>query len=38
VTTNANGTLIMNGGSVTTTGAQTYNDAVTLGADTTLNG
>jgi hypothetical protein len=38
VTTNAGGSLVMNGGSVTTTGAQTYNDDVTLGADTTLNG
>jgi autotransporter-associated beta strand protein len=38
VTTDAGGTLVMNGGSVTTTGAQSYNDAVTLGANTTLNG
>ena len=36
VTTDAPGTTQLNGGSVTTTGAQTYNDAVTLGADTTL--
>ena len=28
----------INGGSVTTTGAQTYHNAVTLGADTTLTG
>lgn len=38
VTTDADGTTQINGGSVTTTGAQTYNDAVTLGADTTLTG
>ena len=36
LTTNAGGTTALNGGTVTTTGAQTYNDAVTLGADTTL--
>ena len=36
VTTDAGGTAAINGGAVTTTGAQTYNDAVTLGADTTL--
>ncbi|MFO0885941.1 MAG: autotransporter-associated beta strand repeat-containing protein, partial [Pirellulales bacterium] len=30
VTTNAGGSTAINGGSVTTTGAQTYNDAVTL--------
>ena len=33
----ANGTAI-NGGSVRTTGSQTYNDAVTLGVNTTLTG
>ena len=39
VTTNAAGTTQINGGSVTTTGNQTYNDPVTLGAATTeLNG
>ena len=37
VTTNAGGTLLMNGGSVTTTGAQSYGEAVTLGANTTLD-
>jgi hypothetical protein len=36
VTTDAAGTTAINGGAVTTTGAQTYNDAVTLGAITTL--
>ncbi|MFM8415820.1 MAG: beta strand repeat-containing protein, partial [Planctomycetota bacterium] len=35
---NAGGTTAINGGSVTTTGNQTYGDAVTLGADTTLTG
>jgi hypothetical protein len=30
------GTTAINGGSVTTTGAQTFNDAVTVGADATL--
>ncbi len=30
--------LFLNGGSVTTTGPQTYNDIVTLGANTTLKG
>ncbi len=34
LTTNVGGTTAINGGSVHTTGAQTYNDAVTLGADT----
>ena len=38
LTTNAGGTTALNGGSVKTTGAQTYGDAVTLGADTTLTG
>ena len=36
LTTDAAGSTAMNGGSVTTTtGAQIYNDAVTLGANTT---
>ncbi len=38
LTTDAGGTTVINGGSVTTTGDQTYNDAVTLGSDTTLQG
>lgn len=36
ITTNAGGATAINGGSVTTTGPQTYNDAVTLGAATSL--
>jgi hypothetical protein len=36
LTTNAGGSTDINGGSVTTTGTQTYNDAVTLSADATL--
>ncbi|MDW7631008.1 beta strand repeat-containing protein, partial [Azospirillum brasilense] len=36
--TDATGITILNGGSVDTTGAQSYADAVTLGADTTLTG
>lgn len=36
LTTDAGGTTAVNGGAVTTTGAQTYNDAVTLGAATTF--
>jgi len=36
LTTDAPGSTAINGGSVRTTGAQTYNDAVSLGADTTL--
>lgn len=36
ITTNAGGTTAINGGLVTTTSAQTYNDAVTLGAATSL--
>ena len=36
LTTDSGGTTAINGGSVRTTGAQTYNDNVTLGADTTL--
>jgi len=38
ITTNASGTTAINGGSVQTTGTQTYNDPVTLGANTTLTG
>ena len=38
LTTNAGGTTRINGGSVRTTGAQTYNDAVTFGANTILTG
>src|SRR5207244_569883 len=37
VTTDAAGTTAINGGAVNTTGAQTYNDDVTLGADTTVD-
>ncbi|MBY0514053.1 MAG: hypothetical protein K2P78_09105, partial [Gemmataceae bacterium] len=36
VSTDAPGTTTLNGGAVTTTGAQIYGDAVTLGAGTTL--
>ncbi len=36
LTTDAAGETALNGGAVTTTGAQTYNDAVTLGANATL--
>jgi hypothetical protein len=36
LTTDAPGTTALNGGAVTTSGSQTYNDAVTLGANTTL--
>jgi hypothetical protein len=35
LTTDAPGSTAINGGAVTTTGAQTYNDSVTLGAVTT---
>ncbi len=35
LTTDAGGTTAINGGAVTTTGAQTYNDPVTLGAAVT---
>jgi filamentous hemagglutinin family protein len=35
--TNSGGTTAINGGMVTTTGGQTYNDAVTLGANATFN-
>ena len=38
LTTNADGRTRINGGAVNTTGAQSYGDAVTLGADTTLGG
>ena len=38
LTTNATGTTQINGGSVTTIGVQTYGDALTLGAHTTLTG
>jgi filamentous hemagglutinin family protein len=38
LTTNASGTAAINGGSITTTGAQNYGGAVTLGADSTLTG
>ncbi len=38
VTTDSAGSTEINGGLVTTTGAQTYWDPVRLGADTTLNG
>jgi hypothetical protein len=37
LTTDAAGTTAINGGSVATTGTQTYNDDVTLGAATTLS-
>lgn len=36
LTTDAGGTTAINGGKVITTGAQTYNDSVTLGADTQI--
>src|SRR5213075_3378047 len=38
LTTDAGGTTAINGGSVRTTAAQTYGDAVTLGAATVLTG
>ncbi len=38
VTTNAGGTTFLNGGSVQTTGDQTWGDHVSLGANTTLTG
>ena len=38
LTTDAGGSTVLNGGSVDTTGAQSYGDAVTLGADTVLTG
>ena len=37
LTTNSGGLTLINGGAITTTGNQTYNDAITLGANTTLN-
>jgi autotransporter-associated beta strand protein/VCBS repeat-containing protein len=37
LTTNADGTTAINGGSVITTVSQSYSDNVTLGADTTLD-
>jgi filamentous hemagglutinin family protein len=37
LSTDAAGSTAINGGSVRSTGAQTYGDAVTLGADTTLS-
>jgi fibronectin-binding autotransporter adhesin len=37
LTTNAGGITALNGTSITTTGAQNYNDTVTLGSATTLN-
>jgi len=38
VTTNAAGTVVVNSATVTTTGTQTYNDNMTLGADTSFSG
>ena len=38
VTTDTSGGTVLRGGSVDTTGAQDYAEAVTLGADTTLSG
>jgi hypothetical protein len=38
ITTNAGGTTNINTSAITTTGNQTYSDAITLGADTTLTG
>ena len=38
LTTDAAGSTQINGGSVRTTANQTYNDSVTLAADTTLTG
>ena len=38
ITTDAPGTTAINGGGATTTAAQTYNDAVTLGANAVLTG
>ncbi|MDO9075245.1 MAG: YDG domain-containing protein [Rubrivivax sp.] len=38
VTTDAGGTTAINGGGIRTTGAQTWNDALTLGAAATLSG
>ena len=36
VSTNVGGTTVVNGGAITTTGLQSYGDAVAIGADTTL--
>ncbi|MBI3741949.1 MAG: hypothetical protein HY257_09385 [Chloroflexi bacterium] len=36
ITTDSSGTTAINSGAITTSGAQTFNDAVTLGANTTL--
>jgi hypothetical protein len=38
LTTDVGGTTAINGGSVTTTGAQAYGDPVTLGVDTAITG
>ncbi|MDE1149842.1 MAG: SapC family protein [Azospirillaceae bacterium] len=38
ITTDASGTLFLNGGSVTTTGAQTFGERAVLGTDTVLTG
>ncbi len=38
VTSDSTGTTAINGGSIATSGAQTYNDAVTVGASTILTG
>src|SRR5207248_2835610 len=38
LTTNSDGTTRINGGVVKTSSAQSYGDAVTLGADTTVSG
>ena len=38
LSTDAGGTTAINGGAVTTTGAQSYGDAVTLGAPTVITG
>ncbi|WP_201492785.1 filamentous hemagglutinin N-terminal domain-containing protein, partial [Rubrivivax sp. A210] len=38
LSTDASGSTALNGGSVRTTGTQSYGDALTLGADTTLQG
>jgi len=37
LTTDAGGSTSINGGAITTTGAQSYNDGVTVGADLTLS-
>ena len=38
ITTDSPGSVQLNGGLIKTTGAQTYNDAAILGANTTVNG